>query len=223
MMTRSQILQFITCNLCLGQKSLAPASSPEPTLQFHEPPSDTSQPFILDGNEKKDYYKSNPSPFGRILEGTLPSYTYRETENTLTFRDRSPKAQLHALIIPKRYIPTIKHLKPQDIDLLYEMKQEAIEILREFPSYSEKYNGEDILRKKDYILCFHVPPFNSVDHLHLHVLAPKSSMNPLFSFGKYRIGTRWCTSLDEVIFNLEAMTDKLTDGRDDEQTELVQS
>ena len=55
----------------------------------------------------------------------------------------------------------------------------------------------------DYILCFHIPPFNSVDHLHLHVLAPASEMNWVYHNGKYNCGMRWCTSDLDVIERLK--------------------
>ena len=55
----------------------------------------------------------------------------------------------------------------------------------------------------DYILCFHIPPFNSVDHLHLHVLAPASEMNYLYRYGKYNTGARWCIGALEVIERLK--------------------
>lgn len=55
---------------------------------------------------------------------------------------------------------------------------------------------------KDYITCFHVPPFNSVDHLHLHILAPASEMNWVYKL-KYWCGMRWCVSDEVVIERLE--------------------
>jgi len=59
------------------------------------------------------------------------------------------------------------------------------------------------LKDEDYILCFHIPPFNSVDHLHLHVLAPASEMGVLYRYGKYNAGTRSCIGDLEVIERLE--------------------
>mmetsp|Transcript_12756 Transcript_12756/g.31158 ORF Transcript_12756/g.31158 Transcript_12756/m.31158 type:complete len:88 (+) Transcript_12756:423-686(+) len=61
----------------------------------------------------------------------------------------------------------------------------------------------DAFERGDYALCFHVPPFNSVDHLHLHVLAPLSEMNCAYRYGKYNCGTRWCTSDLDVIGRLK--------------------
>ena len=49
-------------------------------------------------------YADNPSVFGRILRGELASADYAETPTLLAFRDRTPRASLHALVIPKAYV-----------------------------------------------------------------------------------------------------------------------
>jgi hypothetical protein len=75
------------------------------------------------------------------------------------------------------------------------MRQMGLELLEE--------QQPETLEAKDYILCFHIPPFNSVDHLHLHVLAPASKMNVMYRYGKYNCGSRWCISDLEVIERLK--------------------
>mmetsp|Transcript_21330 Transcript_21330/g.45064 ORF Transcript_21330/g.45064 Transcript_21330/m.45064 type:complete len:210 (-) Transcript_21330:1652-2281(-) len=159
------------------------AHQKEPPLAsvYHEPPPDVD-------------YATNPSVFGPILAGQKPSRTYSETADLLAFRDRSPKAPLHALVIPKRYIPDVYSLQPSDpndIALLQDMRNMGLELVKE--QYPQAYVDED------YIFCFHIPPFNSVDHLHLHILAPASEMNMI-----YAVGARWCTSDVEVMDRLNA-------------------
>lgn len=147
-------------------------------LQYHIPPDGVS-------------YETNPTIFGRILDGTEPSCNIDETSNTLTFNDRSPRAPLHALVIPKKYIKSVYELDPEhDKGLIEEMTQIALKTIQtEHPeSFAEN----------DYILCFHVPPFTSVDHLHLHVLAPASDMKWRYRYIKYLEGSRWCTSANVV-------------------------
>jgi len=75
------------------------------------------------------------------------------------------------------------------------MRQLGLELLEE--------QQPRALEEEDYILCFHIPPFNSVDHLHLHVLAPASEMGFVYRYGKYNSGTRWCIGDFEVIERLE--------------------
>ena len=61
-------------------------------------------------------YDDNPSVFGRILRGELASADYAETPTLLAFRDRTPRASLHALVIPKAYVwchgPLPSHHRP---------------------------------------------------------------------------------------------------------------
>jgi len=135
-------------------------------------------------------YSENPTVFGKILRGELPALSFEESNNTLAFEDRHPRAPLHALVIPKRYIPSVFSLQPTDLTLLEEMRQVALNLVgKRYP---------EAVAKGDYILCYHVPPFNSVGHLHLHVLAPASEMNLIYRYGKYQVGSRWCASEESV-------------------------
>ncbi|KAL7558971.1 hypothetical protein ACA910_006313 [Epithemia clementina (nom. ined.)] len=113
-------------------------------------------------------FDENLTVFGEILRGESPATVLSETEQTLAFLDIHPNAPFHGLVIPKRHVPTILNLQPSDQDLLEEMRNTAHALLQEHQPMAWKTG--------DYILCFHVPPYNSVDHLHLHVLAPKSKM-----------------------------------------------
>lgn len=155
-------------------------------------------------------YASNPTVFGSILRGELPTRLLTETPDCIAFQDISPKAPFHALVIPKRWIPSVFDLDPTnpslDLSLVHQLSETAHTLLRE--RYPQAY------QTGDYILCFHLPPFNSVDHLHLHVLAPASAMLPLYRHGKYNtgdaadsnhknFGVRWCKSLDAVTSNLQ--------------------
>ena len=155
-----------------------PCPSPEnPPLgssrscKFHPPP-----PHV--------HFDENPSVFGSILRGELPSLTLRETQTLLAFEDRSPRAPLHALVIPKRHIKSVFNLNADDLYLLQDMHHMAVDLIHSY--YPEA------AKRHDYILCYHIPPFSSVPHLHLHVLAPASEMNWIYRYGKYLVGSRWC-------------------------------
>eukprot|EP00979_Chaetoceros_neogracilis_P014216 scaffold4487_cov273-Chaetoceros_neogracile.AAC.22 len=206
LISRTQLFQFFnTFLMTRNQVNQNQNQHPPAIAKYHIPPP---------GNSPE--YSTNPTPFGRILEGSLPAHVYRETENTLTFRNRTPRAPLHALVIPKKLIPSIKELSSNDLGLLHEMKREALDTIRNYSSFhsgTEKVEGnssdlymtkeESVLERGDYILCFHIPPFTSVDHLHLHVLAPKSEMDWIYRHGKYQIGTPWCTEFETVVRSLE--------------------
>lgn len=133
-----------------------PIADVEATQRFHSPPLDAVNQF--------DYYNDNWTAFGAILRGESPAQVLAETTNSLAFKNIHPLAPLHVLVIPKQFIGSVFDLTVADLPILDEMNQTALKIL------SEHY--PDTILKSDYRLCFHIPPFNSVDHLHLHVLAP---------------------------------------------------
>jgi len=137
-------------------------------------------------------FRTNPTVFGSLLRGELPAKTFLETKNILVFEDIHPRAQLHALVIPKRFVESV-----YDVDgpLLQELQQAAHAVLQE--------QMPTAYAQKDYILCFHIPPFNSVNHLHMHVLAPASTMSFPYRYIKYKTNTRWCISLASVERRLE--------------------
>ncbi|KAF7234780.1 hypothetical protein EG68_11420 [Paragonimus skrjabini miyazakii] len=84
-----------------------------------------------------------------------------EKESVLLFKDICPMAPHHYQCIPKIHIKNINQLSRSNIPLLMEMKNCAIEYL--------KAAEVDI---GNFLLGFHKPPFNSVHHLHLHVIGP---------------------------------------------------
>jgi len=144
-------------------------------------------------NSDSDFnYNSNPTVFGQILRGELETRFIQESDRLFVFEDHKPRAPFHGLVIPKHYIPSIFDTgsssssssssgAPLSLSLLEEMNDLGKSLVRE--RYPEAY------KRNDYVLCFHIPPFNSVDHLHLHVLAPASSMNWLYRHGKYNVGS----------------------------------
>ncbi|KZO89902.1 HIT-like protein [Calocera viscosa TUFC12733] len=80
-----------------------------------------------------------------------------ETEDLIIFKDRSPAATEHLLVIPRHHLASVKALRKPDIPLV--RKLEAA--------------GADVLTTLGYApsnqrFGFHIPPFNSINHLHLH-------------------------------------------------------
>jgi diadenosine tetraphosphate (Ap4A) HIT family hydrolase len=148
-------------------------------------------------NSHNDFYDDNPTVFGLILRGELASITLDESNTLYAFQDIYPVAPLHRLVIPKKRIKSVYSLTPNDLPMLYEMKEMAHNIIQTYTSVS-------VDEPNTFRLVFHIPPFYSVDHLHLHVLAPIDEMNFVYRQVKYPSGeVRWCTHLDNVIRRLE--------------------
>uniref|UniRef100_A0A0D3DEG1 HIT domain-containing protein n=1 Tax=Brassica oleracea var. oleracea TaxID=109376 RepID=A0A0D3DEG1_BRAOL len=83
-------------------------------------------------------------------------------EKVVAFQDIKPAAQRHYLVIPVEHIPTVRDLQRRDED------------------YSLALTSSVLPRR----FGFHQPPFNSVDHLHLHCFA--LSFLPRWKAVKYK-------------------------------------
>ena len=106
-------------------------SSAELVCEYHMAPQQSQQQQEGGGECTVDYSK-NPSVFGRILEGTLPAATIKESDTLLSFVDRTPRAPLHALVIPKQHIPTVNSLTHHDLPLLHSMHDMAMEMIQHY-------------------------------------------------------------------------------------------
>lgn len=56
--------------------------------------------------------------FCKIAVGEIPSRKIYEDEDIFVFHDISPWAPVHFLMIPKRHIPSMAQLEPQDAALM---------------------------------------------------------------------------------------------------------
>lgn len=90
-----------------------------------------------------------------------------ENDEIVLFKPRSADAEIHLLCCPKKHIKNINSLTNEDIPILEKMKLTAIEYIE------KEYNF------KNPILGFHIPPFYSIKHLHMHCLSSKNFYNKL--------------------------------------------
>ena len=63
----------------------------------------------------------NDTIFGKIIRGEIPSNKIFEDDEILAFRDIHPVADVHFLIIPKKFIATLNEVTPEDAALLGKM------------------------------------------------------------------------------------------------------
>ena len=96
--------------------------------------------------------------FCRIVAGELPSQQVREDERTLAFRDVSPQAPVHVLVVPKVHVASLWEL--EDPDLAGALLHAASEVAR---SEGLEAGWRLIANTRDH-------GGQEVDHLHLHVL-----------------------------------------------------
>lgn len=106
----------------------------------------------------------------------------------------------HVLISPKSHVQNLDSLvKRSDAQLVKEMVAFGKQALLKHSD--NKINPNNPL---EAIYCFHVPPWNSIDHLHLHVIGRPNEMS-FKSWIKYFQNGYWCKSADTLIKELEAL------------------
>ncbi|EPZ36663.1 Histidine triad (HIT) protein domain-containing protein [Rozella allomycis CSF55] len=87
-----------------------------------------------------------------------------QNDEFFVINDHRPAARFHYLIIPKTHMgPLTEVLKDND-------PEKNAEFFAKMGSISVHLIGRHLL--PEAIVGFHVPPFNSIDHLHCHVIIP---------------------------------------------------
>ncbi|XP_061479773.1 adenosine 5'-monophosphoramidase HINT3 [Rhineura floridana] len=133
--------------------------------------------------------------FCRITHGeeTDTEFLSCEHEDLVCFRDIRPGAPHHYLVVPKKHVGNCKTLKSEHIPLVERMMAAGKTIL-----HRNKFNDLNDIR-----MGFHWPPFCSIAHLHLHVLAPASQLGFL-SRMIYRINSYWFITAEQLLERLKA-------------------
>ncbi|CAO1390237.1 unnamed protein product [Diamesa serratosioi] len=130
--------------------------------------------------------------FCEIANGKTETEILFEDEKLVLFRDIRPAADHHFLVVPREHIINTKSLSVDHKEMLMEMKKHLIEIMRK--------NG--ITNINDINLGFHVPPFNSIKHLHMHAIAPKLKIT-LLGRWIFREDSYWYKTADTIISRLQ--------------------
>ena len=99
--------------------------------------------------------------FEKIRDREIPADIIHEDDDCLAFRDISPQAPVHVLVVPKRVIPRIVMARSDDQSLLGRLLLAAAEIAR----------NEGIADTGYRVVINHGPHGGeTVPHLHVHVL-----------------------------------------------------
>ena len=99
--------------------------------------------------------------FCKIAAGDIPAELVYENDDVVAFRDITPQAPTHILVIPRRHISTLLDTTPETSLLLGRMQQAAVEIAR-----------SEGLAERGFRLVTNCleEAGQSVFHLHLHLL-----------------------------------------------------
>ncbi|XP_023856745.1 adenosine 5'-monophosphoramidase HINT3 isoform X1 [Salvelinus sp. IW2-2015] len=123
-----------------------------------------------------------------------PSVYYsqmRKDDELVCFRDLKPGARHHYLVVPRTHVGNCKSLRKEHIPLVEKMEEMGRSVLQK-----KKVTDLDDIR-----MGFHMPPFSSVPHLHLHVIAPASQMS-IRSLRHYGPQSYWFITVDKVLQQL---------------------
>jgi histidine triad (HIT) family protein len=102
----------------------------------------------------------NDSIFSKIIRGELPADKVFENENIVAIKDLYPIAPVHILIIPKKEIPDLQSLGPEDSHLIGEVVSVAQLLAERF----EIVGGYRLLTNNG------APAGQSIFHLHFHLI-----------------------------------------------------
>lgn len=69
--------------------------------------------------------------FCKIVEGEIPSNKLFEDDTVLAFRDIQPAAPVHALIIPKKHIPTMNDAQGDDWEVMGHIHEVAQQVAKD--------------------------------------------------------------------------------------------
>lgn len=100
--------------------------------------------------------------FARILRKEIPAEIVHEDEHCIAFRDVSPQAPVHLLVIPKNAIASVGDATPQDQAVLGHLLLTAGSLARQ-QGFAEK--GYRL------VVNHGAGAGQTVFHLHVHVLA----------------------------------------------------
>ena len=67
--------------------------------------------------------------FTKIIDRKIPAKIAYEDEKYIVIHDITPQAPVHVLVIPKRVIPTLNDLKPEDAELVGGMHLVAAKVM----------------------------------------------------------------------------------------------
>lgn len=126
--------------------------------------------------------------FCKIQKREEPGNIVYEDDSFVVFKTIKPATHLHLLVTPREHIKNVDSLKGRGgVELINKLVEIGKVALGEFAA--------------DAQFSFHVPPLNSIDHLHLHAIASPSTMG-FIGRRKYQQNTFFCQSPSTVIERL---------------------
>lgn len=112
---------------------------------------------------------AEPTLFEKICSGEIPATIVHEDERCVCFKDISPQAPVHYLLVPRKPIPRIAEAAAGDESLLGHLLLTAAKVAR-----------DEGFAKSGFRLVINNGPDGgeAVPHLHVHLLAGRKLQWP---------------------------------------------
>ncbi|XP_051922836.1 histidine triad nucleotide-binding protein 2, mitochondrial [Hippocampus zosterae] len=127
-----------------------------------------SDEVLLAAKASKKYGRPAATIFSKVIDKSLPADIIYEDDKCLAFRDISPQAPVHFLVIPKMLIPSLSQAKDDDAELLGHLLVVAKKVAKQ-EALAEGYR---------VVINDGKHGAQSVYHLHLHVLGGRQMKWP---------------------------------------------
>ncbi len=107
--------------------------------------------------------------FTKIINREIPAEILYEDDEVLAFRDVSPQAPVHFLVIPKQPIPTVNDIQSDQAELIGKMVLAAQQVAREQGVAEDGYR---------LVMNCNEDGGQTVFHIHMHVLGGRAMSWP---------------------------------------------
>ncbi|XP_062120646.1 adenosine 5'-monophosphoramidase HINT3 [Drosophila sulfurigaster albostrigata] len=142
----------------------------------------------------KSFNEQSPAKclFCQIASGNrTPPVLEFENDEYVIFKDIRPASTHHYLAIPKKHYESLKVLNKSHVGLVSRMYSGMVDFL-----------GSKGIDTSDAVIGFHIPPFISQHHLHLHGISPISEMG-FWDRINFLTNSFWFKSGKDAIDSLE--------------------
>jgi histidine triad (HIT) family protein len=99
--------------------------------------------------------------FCRLIAGEIPANIVHQNDHVVAFKDITPQAPTHVLVVPRRHIASLNDLSPADDALMGEMIRTAANIAQEEGHADRGYRT---------VFNCNADAGQTVFHVHLHLL-----------------------------------------------------
>lgn len=107
--------------------------------------------------------------FCRLIAGEIPANIVHQNDHVVAFKDITPQAPTHVLVVPRRHIASLNDLSPADDALIGEMIRTAANIAQEEGHADRGYRT---------VFNCNADAGQTVFHVHLHLLGGRKMTWP---------------------------------------------